>query len=680
MDQNAGTTLLDLLKNSGIKIGNYDEKDDDKRAEKILELLKNESVVLLVDNFDIPGNGQSTGLSDVFEALQGISGTGIKIIITSRNRLEDYYGKSDLKGKIIEMQLGAFDADNAKLMFEKFAEKSCGEKEFETLYGTVGGNTLALTLIAGLYKNGNSLEKLIGGFKNEFGLTIRKKGTRISLDEIFDSLYETACLTEAQKRALQYIYLFRRTDFNKTILQKIRSFDFDINDDLLEDMVLLGWIEHAGGSWFLHEVIKRIVRSKLDPCLEREPFDKLKQWEFYMYFSVDAYGADGTKYRLSSHFEKDDFLESLVIPEDVPNLGISGLSPFYRLTFAQRGGHLGCAVSVDEGNRFYQSKNNCIYSKTRKADAVFPASVFVKKTLLFMSIDDSSIPDDEDISVIGPMSCLYNRNKRINIPATVESVGFNAFAHISDATKIVFHSVPYISQNAFEKSNAVVKFENRDVEEIDGWYIDRSDWSVMFRQGERKDVLEIPFCVKKIKKPLERSRAVILNEGIEEIAPGTIRCEVIMDRPGKRYMVVGNSLIRKNDDSTGTVTVSWGELPTDEWITTLGKECMVRSCAEPVIPENIRRIEERAFYHAVGKTIRLPRSISYIGGYAFVNSYFEKVKYDGTFEQWKAIEKDRYWLSGHHSIHIFEFSDAEYTFDEMFEMCRPVKLIKPVKE
>ena len=66
---------------------------------------------------------------------------------------------------------------------------------------------------------------------------------------------------------------------------------------------------------------------------------------------------------------------------------------------------------------------------------------------------------------------------------------------------------------------------------------------------------------------------------------------------------------------------------------------------EIVLPEGVKRIEDRAFEScSFMKKITIPKSLTYVGALAITSCYgLEEIYYEGTVEQWNAIEKHPNW-------------------------------------
>ena len=204
---------------------------------------------------------------------------------------------------------------------------------------------------------------------------------------------------------------------------------------------------------------------------------------------------------MTSKFEKDDKkLESLTLPAEFPPA--CGGRDFECLTEAQRDGYLGNKIEVDPENPFYKSKYNSVFCQTDH-DKIGSGP----NELIFMSIEDSKIPDDEDIRVIGYGACAYNRNEIINIPRSVRKIksyafefckakkitissnvdirGIAVFYGVSCNTEIEFEVAPdWLSSGAFIRSEAKIVFRDPNIKFVNYWLVNTATDDIIMNAGE----------------------------------------------------------------------------------------------------------------------------------------------------------------------------------------------------
>lgn len=80
------------------------------------------------------------------------------------------------------------------------------------------------------------------------------------------------------------------------------------------------------------------------------------------------------------------------------------------------------------------------------------------------------------------------------------------------------------------------------------------------------------------------------------------------------------------------------------------QQCAFRGCMNletVAIPEGVEEIEQSVFMWCTRlKTVTIPSSIKYIGNSAFSEcDALSDIYYNGTYEQWKALNKDSNWIS-----------------------------------
>lgn len=80
------------------------------------------------------------------------------------------------------------------------------------------------------------------------------------------------------------------------------------------------------------------------------------------------------------------------------------------------------------------------------------------------------------------------------------------------------------------------------------------------------------------------------------------------------------------------------------------QQCAFQSCVNletVAIPEGVEEIEQSVFMWCTRlKTVTIPSSIKYIGNSAFSEcDALTDIYYNGTYEQWKALNKDSNWIS-----------------------------------
>ena len=598
---------------SSLSLMNFDIKPDDadysrKCAQKRRELLNEKGVLIILDNFDAPADDDDDTQESYRRILRDFQNdfADADIIITTRSDINEISGGLSQNTAVIHTD--APDLVQAAELFEKASGRSADDAEaFRALYDEAGGNTLVLNILAKLLKKEMcSLSDILAKYRAGYlgGRKINIKYSRTTAGTALENVWNLAALDEKYSDVLCILWLFRRTDFNDAMAEKIYP-DEEARDefyDKLDRLAEWGWVTksdssyvrfdgrdlvtESGASYFLHSLIKWLVKNKFAPDTDKERFGWLKKYEFYMYFVFEKSKYGGVC--MTSKFEKDDKkLESLTLPAEFPPA--CGGRDFECLTEAQRDGYLGNKIEVDPENPFYKSKYNSVL---RRVDYYHKIDSGPKE-LVFMSIEDSKIPDDEDIRVIGDGACAYNRNEIINIPRSVRRIGGYAFefckakkitvpSRVDTLISLVFHGASRDTEIEFEavprrmpiglffNSKAKIVFKDPTVKWI-------GDCLVNTATGE--------FIAGKFSRHLDEVR---LPEGIKQIK------------------------IR--------------EIP------------IVGKLKNLILPKSIQRLK----VDRIGLSSHCPR----------------KITYNGTKAEWEAIEKDDGWNFGN-AITLVKCSDGD---------------------
>ena len=513
---------------SSLSLMNFDIKPDDadysrKCAQKRRELLNEKGVLIILDNFDAPADDDDDAQESYRRILRDFQNdfADADIIITTRSDINEISGGLSQNTAVIHTD--ALDLAQAAELFEKASGRSADDAEaFRALYDEAGGNTLVLNILAKLLKKEMcSLSDILAKYRAGYlgGRKINIKYSRTTAGTALENVWNLAALDEKYSDVLCILWLFRRTDFNDAMAEKIYP-DEEARDEFYDKLDRLAewgwvtksdssyvrfdgrdWVTESGSSYFLHSLIKWLVKNKFAPDTDKERFGWLKKYEFYMYFAFGESDYGGIE--LTSNFEKDDKKpESLTLPADLPPYSEWGGWSFKCLTEAQRDGYLGNKIEVDPENPFYKSKYNSVFCQT-DLDKIGSGP----KKLIFMSIEDSKIPDDEDIRVIEHGACAYNRNEIINIPRSVRHIksyafefckakkitissnvdirGIAVFYGVSCNTEIEFEVAPdWLSSGAFIRSEAKIVFRDPNIKFVNYWLVNTATDDIIMNAGE----------------------------------------------------------------------------------------------------------------------------------------------------------------------------------------------------
>ena len=121
---------------------------------------------------------------------------------------------------------------------------------------------------------------------------------------------------------------------------------------------------------------------------------------------------------------------------------------------------------------------------------------------------------------------------------------------------------------------------------------------------------------------------------------------ITVDKDNTKYYSNGNCLI-ETESKTLLLGCMNSVIPSDGSVTSIGYGAF-EECANLIsitIPDGVTRIGEGAFYRCIGLTsITIPGSVTGIGYSAFYGcASLTSIQYNGTKEQWKAIEKANAW-------------------------------------
>ena len=186
-------------------------------------------------------------------------------------------------------------------------------------------------------------------------------------------------------------------------------------------------------------------------------------------------------------------LESIELPKTVESIGYlafyncSKLRSFFlpaNVGSVEGALFFGCAnlvsVVVDENNAVYDSRNNCnaIIQKDNK--------------ILVSSCSTTSLPDD--LEQIGPMAFAGLSVSRVEIPASIKSIGKETFYQMSNLKTIVMkHSDPFaFNKMFFGSSSGYPSSLTLEVPEgtIDAYK--QKGWKTLDEGGVFEEIREIP--------------------------------------------------------------------------------------------------------------------------------------------------------------------------------------------
>ena len=320
-------------------------------------------------------------------------------------------------------------------------------------------------------------------------------------------------------------------------------------------------------------------------------------------------------------------LTSITIPNSVTSIDDAAFAECTGLTSVIIGNgvtsmgwdvFLGCpglmSITVDAGNTYYHSNGNCLIETESKT--------------LLLGCMNSVIPSDGSVTSIGYGAFEECANLiSITIPDSVASIGSEAFSGCVGLTSITIpDSVTSIELRVFSDCTGLTSIN-----------IPNSVTSIKYGA--------FTGCVDLTSITIGNSVASI---GDQAFSGCTGLTSITVDKDNTKYHSNGNCLIE-----TGRKTLILGctnsVIPSDGSVTSIGSGAF-SGCAgltSITIPDGVTRIGEGAFYRCTGLTsITIPDSVTSIGQNTFSGCLsLMNIQYNGTKEQWKAIEKTSEWSS-----------------------------------
>ena len=224
----------------------------DKKIEKIGELVKGKTVLLVIDNFE----GKID--KDTLDILR----IGCKVILVSR-QVPAYRDALELKIESIT------DIGDLKKIFERNSEKTISVVEehlFENIVDRIQGHTLVIELIAKQIKSSHLTlsEAVVLTDKHGFSdiapekINYEKDGIteQDTIGNIIDAIFESSNLSEEKKILLKTFSLIGVDGISFDMYRK--SFQPKTLDDVNE-VIYEGWLMISGDMLSMHPVIRESV-------------------------------------------------------------------------------------------------------------------------------------------------------------------------------------------------------------------------------------------------------------------------------------------------------------------------------------------------------------------------------------------------------------------------------------
>lgn len=251
-------------------------------------------------------------------------------------------------------------------------------------------------------------------------------------------------------------------------------------------------------------------------------------------------------------------------------------------------------IVVEAGNPTYHSDGNCIIETAAKKLAI--------------GCSGSVLPQDDSVTEIGTWAfgdnpCL----KKIEISRYIQKIDIMSFYNCGGLEEIVVDKGNPVFHEA---GNCLIETQTKTLLRFGSNGKIPSDGSVTgIRDGAFGGCFirnfYIPACIQSF---------VISGHGIVGLET------VSVEEDNAVYYSSGNCLIEK---STQTLYVG---------------------CKNSVIPSGVKRIKTGAFEGSEIASINIPVSVTCIESFAFLDcADLTEIRYEGTTEQWNALEKDGSW-------------------------------------
>lgn len=224
----------------------------DKKCQKIRELVRGTSSVLVIDNFS----------GEIDDDLRALLATDLKVILLSR-KVPSYQSSQEIKLAAIS------DLKALRCIFEDNLGRSITDNEqdcFEQIIKRIEGHTLVLELIAKQIANSHITIPSAAILTDEHGFSAiapervdyekDSRQTSNTIGNIIDALFETNMLSAEQKVLMKVSSLLGDDGIDINHFQQIMKLESK-ND--LNELIKDGWLTISGDMISMHHVIGEAV-------------------------------------------------------------------------------------------------------------------------------------------------------------------------------------------------------------------------------------------------------------------------------------------------------------------------------------------------------------------------------------------------------------------------------------
>ncbi|MBO5395525.1 MAG: AAA family ATPase [Clostridia bacterium] len=224
----------------------------DKKLQKICELVRGTSSVLVIDNF--------TG--DVDDDLRALLSTELKVILLSR-KAPSYQSCQEMNLSVVS------DLNALRRIFEDNLGRSIEDNEqdgFEQILKRVEGHTLVLELIAKQIANSHITISSAASLTDEHGFSAiapekvdyekDNKQTSDTIGNIIDALFAANMLSSEKKVLMKIASLLGDDGIDINYFQQIMQL---VSKDDLNELIKDGWLTISSDTISMHTVIQEAV-------------------------------------------------------------------------------------------------------------------------------------------------------------------------------------------------------------------------------------------------------------------------------------------------------------------------------------------------------------------------------------------------------------------------------------
>lgn len=300
----------------------------DKKLQKIRELVRGTSSVLVIDNF--------TG--EVDDDLRELLSTDLKIILLSR-KAPSYQSSQEIKLSAIS------DMDALRRIFEDNLGRSIAGNEqngFEQILQRVESHTLVLELIAKQISNSHITISSAASLTSEHGFSAiapekvdYEKDNKQTIDKIgniIDALFEANEISAEKKALMKVASLLSDDGIEINQYQRIMKL---VSKDNLNELIKDGWLMISGDVISMHRVIQEAVRRwEWTPSY----LDAAEQFLTYFYLEIHLESTKNNYPKKLQKYMRPPYVES---SPDEENQGIFLLLDLLREKIFEKQGLVG---------------------------------------------------------------------------------------------------------------------------------------------------------------------------------------------------------------------------------------------------------------------------------------------------------------------------------------------------